>query len=175
MQTKLKVDKAVKAILLVSASFSILIVISIFVFIFRSSLPAFKEFGIQGLLGELTWRPANGMYGILAMVVGSVMVTLMALVLGVPLAIAAAIFLAVIAPRGVQAVVSPGSSIIGRHSFSGLRPFWYGGAGAACAPHPGNGQFRLRFALCRDCFSCHDFAHNHQHFGRCHPGSTALL
>ncbi|HOE35323.1 MAG TPA: phosphate ABC transporter permease subunit PstC [Anaerolineaceae bacterium] len=112
MQTKLKVDKAVKAILLVSASFSILIVISIFVFIFRSSLPAFKEFGIQGLLGELTWRPANGMYGILAMVVGSVMVTLMALVLGVPLAIAAAVFLAEIAPRGVQAVVRPAVQLL---------------------------------------------------------------
>lgn len=112
MQNKLQVDKAVRTVLLISASLSIVIVISIFIFIFRSSLPAFKEFGVQGLLGELTWRPANGSFGILAMIVGSVMVTLMALVIGVPLAIAAAIFLAEIAPRGVQAVVRPAVQLL---------------------------------------------------------------
>ncbi|HNW96188.1 MAG TPA: phosphate ABC transporter permease subunit PstC [Anaerolineaceae bacterium] len=112
MQTKLRVDRAVRTILLISASFSILIVVSIFVFIFRSSLPAFREIGLQGLLGELTWRPTNGSFGILAMVVGSVMVTLMALVIGVPLAIAAAVFLAEIAPRGVQAVVRPAVQLL---------------------------------------------------------------
>ena len=112
MQTKLRVDKAVRTVLLISASLSIIIVISIFVFIFRSSLPAFKEFGIQGLLGDITWRPANGNFGILAMIVGSVMVTLMALVIGVPLSIAAAIFLAEIAPRGVQAVVRPAVQLL---------------------------------------------------------------
>lgn len=41
------------------------------------------------------------------MIVGSVMVTLMALVIGVPLAIAAAIFLAEACSRSVQAVVRP--------------------------------------------------------------------
>ncbi len=112
MQNKLQVDKAVRTVLLISASLSIVIVISIFIFIFRSSLPAFKEFGVQGLLGELTWRPANGSFGILAMIVGSVMVTLMALVIGVPLAIATAIFLAEIAPRGVQAVVRPAVQLL---------------------------------------------------------------
>ena len=70
MQNKLQVDKAVRTVLLISASLSIVIVVSIFIFIFRSSLPAFKEFGVQGLLGELTWRPANGSFGILAMIVG---------------------------------------------------------------------------------------------------------
>lgn len=112
MQTKQNVDRVVRTILLISASFSIIIVISIFVFIFRSSLPAFSAFGLNGLLGQLTWRPANGSFGILAMIVGSVMVTLMALVIGVPLAIAAAIFLAEIAPRSVQAVVRPAVQLL---------------------------------------------------------------
>lgn len=112
MQTKQNVDRVVRTILLISASFSIIIVISIFVFIFRSSLPAFSAFGLNGLLGQLTWHPANGSFGILAMIVGSVMVTLMALVIGVPLAIAAAIFLAEIAPRSVQAVVRPAVQLL---------------------------------------------------------------
>ncbi len=111
MQNNFKSTKLF-GVLLISASLSIVIVISIFIFIFRSSLLGQREIGLQGLLGELTWRPTNGSFGILAMVVGSVMVTLMALVIGVPLAIAAAVFLAEIAPRGVQAVVRPAVQLL---------------------------------------------------------------
>lgn len=104
MQRRYRVDKGIKYLLFFSAIVSIIIVFLIFYFIFQSSLPAFQQIGLRNILLETTWRPTNGQYGILAMIVGSVMVTLMAIVMGVPLALGAAIFLAEVAPRAVQNV-----------------------------------------------------------------------
>ena len=104
MQRRYRIDKGIKYLLFFSAIVSIIIVFLIFFFIFQSSLPAFQQIGLRNILLETTWRPTNGQYGILAMIVGSVMVTFMAIVMGVPLALGAAIFLAEVAPRAVQNV-----------------------------------------------------------------------
>jgi len=102
MQRRYRVDQGIKYLLFFSAILSMVIVFLIFYFIFRSSLPSFQQIGLKNILLETTWRPTNRKFGILAMIVGSLMVTAMAIVLGVPLALGAAIFLAEVAPKGVQ-------------------------------------------------------------------------
>ena len=112
MSARMIADKTVKVILFASAIVSILIVLAIGFFIFRESIQAWSEIGVGDILFKTVWRPGQDQYGILAMIVGSVSVTLGAILLGVPLALGCAIFLAEIAPAGVQAVVRPAVQLL---------------------------------------------------------------
>jgi len=105
-------DKTVKIVLFTSAIISIIIVLAIGFFIFRESIEAWSEIGVGEMLLKSIWRPGQDQYGILAMVIGSVSVTFGAILLGVPLAIGCAIFLAEVAPDGVQAVVRPAVQLL---------------------------------------------------------------
>jgi phosphate transport system permease protein len=105
-------DKTVKIVLFTSAIISIIIVLAIGFFIFRESIEAWSEIGVGEMLLKSIWRPGQDQYGILAMIIGSVSVTFGAILLGVPLAIGCAIFLAEVAPDGVQAVVRPAVQLL---------------------------------------------------------------
>ncbi len=91
---------------------SILIVVMIGIFTFREAIPAFKDIGIIKLLTGTVWRPGQGQYGILAMIAGSGLVTLGAVVIGVPLALGCAIFLSEIAPPAVKSIVRPSIELL---------------------------------------------------------------
>jgi phosphate transport system permease protein len=93
--------------LLFAALASILIVLMIGFFTFREALPAFRDIGLGKLLTESVWRPGQGQYGILAMIIGSGLVTAGAVILGVPLALGCAIFLSEIARPNLRAIVKP--------------------------------------------------------------------
>ncbi len=95
-----------------SALMSILIVVMIGIFTFREAIPAFREIGIIKLLTGTVWRPGQGQYGILAMIAGSGLVTLGAVVIGVPLALGCAIFLSEIAPPAVKSIVRPSIELL---------------------------------------------------------------
>ena len=69
------------------------------VFLFSNSIPALREIGLFSFLSGTTWRPGNGIYGILPMILGSIYVTAGALLIGVPVALLTAIFLARFCPR----------------------------------------------------------------------------
>ena len=105
-------DRAARVILLFAALLSIVIVFMIGLFIVKESLPAFREVGITGLVFGSTWRPSQEQYGILTMIVGSLLVTLGAVVLGVPLALGAAILLAEIAPGSVRGIIRPAIELL---------------------------------------------------------------
>ena len=91
---------------------SILIVVMIGIFTFREAIPAFRDIGIIKLLTGTVWRPGQGQYGILAMIAGSGLVTLGAVVIGVPLALGCAIFLSEIAPPAVRSIVRPSIELL---------------------------------------------------------------
>lgn len=111
-QQKLITEKIMRVILMFTAVISVVIVLLISFFIFRESIPAWKTLGIKAILFESVWRPTNGQFGILAMIVGSLLVTLLTLILGVPLALGSAIFLAEIAPRAVQDLFRPAIQLL---------------------------------------------------------------
>jgi phosphate transport system permease protein len=106
------VDQCAKTLLLGSALLSTAIVFLIFYFTFREALPAFRDIGLAKLLSGAVWRPGQEQYGILAMIIGSVLVTLMAIGLGVPLALGGAIFLAEVAPDWMRAIVRPAVELL---------------------------------------------------------------
>lgn len=112
MSGRMLADKVVKYILFASAIISIIIVLAIGFFIFRESIEAWTEIGVSEMLFKTVWRPGIDQYGILAMIAGSLSVTFGAILLGVPLALGCAIFLAEIAPEGVQAVVRPAVQLL---------------------------------------------------------------
>ncbi len=88
-------------VLLACALFSILSVITITVFIFQRGLPLFAHIRIGDFLLGTDWSPtaASPRYGVLPFIIGSVMVTFGALVIGVPIGLACGIFLAEFAGR----------------------------------------------------------------------------
>ncbi len=139
------IEKTMKAVLLISALVSVLIVLLIFLFTMKEAMPAFREIGVWKLLSGTTWRPGNGEFGILAMIAGSGLVTLGAVVIGVPLALGTAIFLSEIAPEWIVRIVRPSIELL-----AGIPSVIYGLFGMVVIvplirtiPAPGNAGYGL--------------------------------
>ncbi|WP_438058998.1 phosphate ABC transporter permease subunit PstC [Streptococcus ruminicola] len=93
-----KKEKMMQGVFFLAACISIVSVLLICIFLMANGLPAIKEIGIKNfLLGEV-WRPSSNEFGILPMIVGSLYVTLGALVIGVPIGIFTAVFMAKFCP-----------------------------------------------------------------------------
>lgn len=105
---ELIVEKA----LFFSAITAILVIALIAVFVVMSGWPILQKVGFIEFIFGRTWDPTSGVYGIFSMVVGSILVTLGALVIGVPFGIAGAIFLAEIAPARVAAWIRPAIELL---------------------------------------------------------------
>ena len=103
---KLK-EAAMRIIFLISACVSIIVVVVICVFLFVNGVPAMAEIGFfDFLLGE-TWRPTSGLYGIMPMILGSIYVTAGAIIVGVPLGLLTAVFMAYFCPPKLYKVLKP--------------------------------------------------------------------
>lgn len=95
--TRIK-EKGMKMLFFGAALVSVAAVILICIFLLASGIPAIREVGLFRFLLGTKWKPANNLYGILPMIVGSLYVTGGALLLGVPIGILTAVFLAKFAP-----------------------------------------------------------------------------
>ena len=94
-------ERAMHIVFLVAACMSIMAVILICVFLFGNGIPAIQKIGwLEFLFGEI-WRPSNNLYGILPMILGSIYVTAGAIVIGVPIGILTAIFMAFYCPKKI--------------------------------------------------------------------------
>lgn len=100
-------DRIVEAALRVAALTTIGVLALIALFIAREGLPAIVREGAGAFLGSATWAPSRGEYGLLAMLVGSAVVTFGALVLALPLGLACAITLAELAPPLARRILKP--------------------------------------------------------------------
>ncbi len=105
-------DRAMKYLLFASAFLSIFIVFLIGFFTLKEGYLAFVRIGLGDFLLGRVWRPGQDQFGILAMILGSVLVTVGALILGVPLALGGAIFLAEVAPYRVREIVRPAIELL---------------------------------------------------------------
>lgn len=74
--------------------------------IVHGALPAIDKFGF-GFVYETTWQPNFGKFGAGALLFGTGVTSAFALLLGGPIAIAIGLFLTLLAPRGVGAVIGP--------------------------------------------------------------------
>lgn len=103
---------AMALVFLLAALVSILCVGLICVFLFANGIPAMREIGVPDFLLGRTWKPGNDIYGIFPMIVGSVYVTGGALVLGVPIALLTAVYLAYFCPKGLYRLLKPAVELL---------------------------------------------------------------
>lgn len=98
-------EKIMKLLFFLTACVSIAAVILICIFLLASGIPAIKEIGVFNFLLGIKWKPANNLYGIFPMIVGSFYVTVGALILGVPIGILTAVFMARFCPKPIYKVL----------------------------------------------------------------------
>ena len=105
-------EQAAHALFFLSACVSIMAVGVICVFLFANGVPAMAEIGLFDFLLGKTWRPGNDIYGILPMILGSIYVTAGAIVVGVPVGILTAVFMARFCPPKLYAVIKPAINLL---------------------------------------------------------------
>lgn len=107
-----KSETAIRFVLLCSAAVALLAVGTITYFIFIAGLPALTREGAIGFITGSTWDVRDQVYQVFPFIVGTFSVTMGALVLGVPLGLATAIFLAEFAPKRVARLVRPAVGLL---------------------------------------------------------------
>lgn len=105
-------EKPIERIFLVSAVAAIFIVLLISVFIFIEGLPIIKKYGLMHFIMGGYWHPGDSKFGLFPMIIGSIYVTIGSLVLGVPLGIGCAIFLAEMAPKRITMLLRPAIELL---------------------------------------------------------------
>ncbi|MBC8590389.1 phosphate ABC transporter permease subunit PstC [Wansuia hejianensis] len=103
------IEKLMKAIFIFSAMTSIVAIILICIFIFNGGLPFIKEYGLKNFLLGQQWKPSNSppSYGILPMIMGSLYVTIGAVIIGVPIGIFTATYLAKFSNKKLYKFLKP--------------------------------------------------------------------
>ena len=103
------VDRNIEKFLLLMASISVIAVFLIIVFLFKEGMNIFQYTSLKEFfLGEL-WYPTSdpAKFGIFTLIVGTLLVTFLAIAISVPLSLAAAIYLAEIAHPLVKSILKP--------------------------------------------------------------------
>ena len=101
MKSKAWTEKFMQGVFLIAACASVLAVALICIFLFANGIPAMSKIGFgEFLTGEL-WKPKNDIYGIFPMIIGSLYVTAGAIIIGVPIGILTAVFMAFYCPKGI--------------------------------------------------------------------------
>jgi phosphate transport system permease protein len=85
---------------------SILFVLMIFFFLMANGLPALQDVELSNLFSTI-WYPIEQYYGILPLILGSLVVTIGAALFGVPVGILVAVYISEIAPRWMKEILKP--------------------------------------------------------------------
>ena len=96
----------------VCALTSIAAVVLICLFLFANGIPAMKEIGLLNFLTGAKWKPGNDIYGILPMILGSIYITAGAVVIGVPIGLLTAIFMAYYCPKKLYGLLKPCTELL---------------------------------------------------------------
>lgn len=113
-KNKSAVEKTAQGIFTLCAFIAILAVISITVYMIINGVPALFSVGIKEIIFGTTWKPtaSEPLYGILYVILTSIAGTAMAVLLGVPIGVLTAVFLAETAPKKLAAVVKPAVELL---------------------------------------------------------------
>ncbi|MDM7998579.1 MAG: phosphate ABC transporter permease subunit PstC [Dehalococcoidia bacterium] len=117
MKRRYLIDRSSRGVIMVCATASVVVLLAIAVFIFRESLPAFGRIGVLDFLLGTEWNPQpvgdqTPQFGILVMIVGTVLVTAGALIFAAPLGIGCAILLADVAPHRFRRLLRPAVELL---------------------------------------------------------------
>ncbi|MGO4960514.1 phosphate ABC transporter permease subunit PstC [Jeotgalibaca porci] len=142
MQKKYFWEHFMKGIFIASASISVISIIVIFYFIFEGGVPFMLDYGIGKFLFGSVWTPSNStpQYGILPMIVGSIVITVGAIIIGVPTGVFTSVFMARFCPPKLYKFLKPAINMMAAipsivYGFFALRVVvplmksWVGGTG----------------------------------------------
>jgi phosphate transport system permease protein len=125
-------EKAIRAFLFLCAVLSVAITTAIVISLLAPTISFFREVSITDFLFGTLWAPqfANASFGVLPIVVGTLLVVVFSLAVAVPVGLLSAIYLAEYAPRRVRSFVKPALEVlagiptvaIGLFAFGFLRP-----------------------------------------------------
>ena len=101
MKSKAWTEKFMRGVFFIAACASVLAVALICVFLFANGIPAMSEIGFLDFMTGKMWKPNNDIYGIFPMIVGSLYVTAGAIIVGVPIGILTAVFMAFYCPKQI--------------------------------------------------------------------------
>ena len=107
-----KKEILMKGVFFILALISIVAVIVICIFIFAGGVPGIMKIGVFNFLFGTVWKPSSEIYGILPFIIGSLYVTALALLFGVPLGIICAIYLAKFCPPKLKKVFEPAINLL---------------------------------------------------------------
>ena len=107
-------EKCAQGIMTLCALMAVFAVLSITVYMIQNGLPSLLKVGVRELLFETVWKPSaeNPSFGILYVILTSIVGTAAAILLGVPIGLLTAVFLAEVAPAKVAAVVKPAVELL---------------------------------------------------------------
>ncbi len=117
---------------LINAMIAIISVAAIAFFVFYKGLQPFfpgNEYGTTSFVDFISksqWRPGKEMFGIFYMIIGSILATIGAILIGVPVAILTAVFIAELAPDNLKRIVKPAVELL-----AGIPSVLYGVFGLA--------------------------------------------
>lgn len=112
--SKSTVEKAAQVIFTACGFFAVLAVASITLYMVISGTPALFQVGILDILFGTVWQPAAAepSFGILFVILTSIVGTFLAILIGVPIGVMTAIFLAEVAPKKLANVVRPAVELL---------------------------------------------------------------
>ena len=105
-------ENSMKYVFLGAACISVGAVILICIFMFANGIPAMVKIGFGKFIFGIKWKPELDMFGIFPMIMGSIAVTALAIVLGVPVGIMTAVFLARFCPKHIYPVLKSGVDLL---------------------------------------------------------------
>lgn len=100
-----RADRVFRRVALVAGAMVLVILLLIALTTTNQAWPAFSEFGADYFLGT-EWIPSEGLYGILPLVYGTVLVSLLAVLFAVPVSIGIALFITELAHRRVRGAIT---------------------------------------------------------------------
>lgn len=133
-------EKTIETIFLICACVAILSVIVITVYVFYRGTPAVFKIGVWKFISGDVWQPKADIFGILPMIVASLLGTLGAVIIGIAVGLFTAIFLAEVAPKSIARIFRPAIELLAGipsvvYGFFGLMVLvpliskYFGGAG----------------------------------------------
>ena len=105
-------ETIMKLVFLIAACCSVLAVALICIFLFMNGVPAIFKIGPLKFLTGTVWKPGNNIFRILPMIVGSICVTGLAILMGVPVAILTSVFLSRYCPKKFYGICKSGINLM---------------------------------------------------------------
>lgn len=113
-QSKNMVEKVAEIIFIICALFAVVAVFSISIYMIISGTPAVYKVGLKEILFGTVWQPSatEPRFGILYVILTSIIGTTLAILIGVPIGVLTAVFLAETAPKGLASMVKPAVELL---------------------------------------------------------------